>query len=52
MEKMHKLDGPSYIEYNMYGYVIEERYYIFGVPLTKEDFYTPGVIDAFVLENS
>jgi hypothetical protein len=47
--KMHRLEGPAYIHYKPTEC---KAYYLFGKRITEEQFYTPGFIDAFILENS
>jgi hypothetical protein len=47
----HKIDGPAFIQQNQDGSIIE-LYFLFGKHINKEDFYTPGFIDAFILENT
>ena len=43
----HRVDGPAYIRN-----ADNEWYYILNKIVSKEDFYTPGFIDAFILEHS
>jgi hypothetical protein len=49
---LHRIDGPAFTIYDMYGELTEEEYYLFGHEITKKQFYTPGFIDSFILENS
>jgi antitoxin component YwqK of YwqJK toxin-antitoxin module len=50
--KLHRLDGPAIIRYDLVGLMVEEFYYILAQRVTKKQFYTPGFIDALILENS
>jgi hypothetical protein len=45
---LHNPSGPAlYTDYND-----KSQYYILGSEVSKEQFYTPGFIDSFILENS
>ena len=35
-DRMHRDDGPAYIEYNWWGTVLAEEYYLNGYKCTKE----------------
>ena len=48
----HRTDGPACIIYNEAGNVVDERYCLINSTVTKEQFYTPGFIDSYILENS
>jgi hypothetical protein len=48
----HCIDKPAFIWYYEDGNISCEEYYIFGSGITKEEFYTPGFIDALILEKS
>jgi hypothetical protein len=53
--KNHRLDGPAHIRYKILDgerVIIFEKYCLFGITVTKEQFYTQGFIDSFILENS
>jgi hypothetical protein len=49
----HRTDGPAYIPYvrNSLG-SFNESYWLLDEQITKENFDTPGYIDAFLLEHS
>ena len=49
---LHRVDGPAYVVTNGYGKLTSEHYCLFGVEITKEEFYTPGFVDSFILEHS
>jgi hypothetical protein len=48
----HRVDGPDYTEYNMGREIVYQSYALFHKKISKEDFYTPGFIDLFILEHS
>jgi hypothetical protein len=48
----HRVDGPASIYYNKDGSISSMQYFILDKEITEEQFYTPGFIDAFILENS
>jgi hypothetical protein len=47
---MHRVDGPAYLVYKQGVEFL--YYYLLSKQVTKEQFETPGFIDAFILENS
>jgi hypothetical protein len=49
---IHRTDGPAFIRYNKDGTIHSEKYYILGLLFTKEEYYTPGFVDSFILEHS
>ena len=49
----HRLDGPALQLFNfLHPGSFQEWYYVFDIEVTKEDFYTPGFVDSFILEHS
>ena len=49
----HRTDGPAWIEYGEDGLIIRcQKFCLFGKEVTRRKFYTPGFVDAFILENS
>jgi hypothetical protein len=48
----HRVDGPARIYYRDDGSIEEECYYLLDYHIGKENFYTPGFVDLFILENS
>ena len=51
----HNPFGPAYTNYYkpMTGKIVErEIYYLLGLEVTKDEFYTPGFIDSFIMEHS
>lgn len=49
---VHRIDGPAVIDYHPDGGEENVEYWLLGEFVLKEDFETPGFIDAFILENS
>ena len=47
----HKIDGPAYIILWSNG-IKDEYYYLLNHWIAEKDFFTPGFIDAFLLEHS
>lgn len=48
----HRLDGPAIEWFGVKGNPKDEAYYVLGKEFTKEEFYAPGMVDAYLLENS
>lgn len=46
---LHRVDGPAVIPYHKLG---EPEYCLLGKRVSKENFYTLGFIDAFIIEHS
>jgi antitoxin component YwqK of YwqJK toxin-antitoxin module len=50
--EFHCVNGPAIVCYKENGRFSSRKYFLFGKLIEKEDFYTPGFIDSFILENS
>jgi hypothetical protein len=50
--KLHRIDGPAFIRYKEDKSIEVEWYYLLGNEVLKEQFYTPGFVDSFILEKS
>ena len=48
----HRIDGPAIITYHPDGTIDMYCYYILCKLVSKKDFYKPGFIDSFIMENS
>jgi hypothetical protein len=48
----HRLDGPAVIFHDTNGKTDFKSYFVLGKEFTEKDFYTPGFVDAFILEHS
>jgi hypothetical protein len=49
--KLHRADGPA-VEYYDNPTHDQKYYWVLGHNVTEKEFYTPGFVDAFILENS